>query len=247
MTPEEYKQLFCSTLLVENYNKHKSFNTHMSLEEFTKEYILPCYRETIYDYLNPTILRSFKGIDGKRLYFRPDFLRYEEFYRSGVTDEREELGDEECHRLFSLNAIEQGLNGRVAPKEKLYKTIQQKQDAIIQSNMERNADFFDDEMDKLDNWADDKRKSLRQALKDLDDQIKVLKRQARTARSLPEKLSLQKKVRAKEQKRDQAWKDYDIEGRKIEAQKDELIQKIESQLDHRINTENLFTIRWTLQ
>lgn len=166
---------------------------------------------------------------------------------AAITDEGEELGNEECHRLFSLNAIEQGLNGRVAPKEKLDKTIQQKQDAIIQSNMERNADFFDDEMDKLDNWADDKRKSLRQALKDLDDQIKVLKRQARTARSLPEKLSLQKKVRAKEQKRDQAWKDYDVEGRKIEAQKDELIQKIELQLDHRINIENLFTIRWTLQ
>lgn len=162
------------------------------------------------------------------------------------TDDGVLLDEEQCSRLFSLMGTEKLLNGIAIPQEILDKHLQEQQDVITQENMDRNANFFDAEMDKLDMWADDMRKSLKQALKDLDEEVKLLKRQARTARNLPEKLSLQKKIRAKEQKRDQAWRGYDLEGRKIEVQKDELIQCIEKQLDHTITQQEVFTIRWTL-
>ena len=41
---------------------------------------------------------------------------------------------------------------------------------------ERNGRFFDDEIDKLDNWAEDKRRSLKILLKEYDDQIMALKK-----------------------------------------------------------------------
>ena len=57
-------------------------------------------------------------------------------------------------------------------------------------------------MEKLDNWADDKRKGLKTNLKELDDQLKELKKPIRQASSLPEKLSLQRQGRKVETRRE---------------------------------------------
>ena len=64
-------------------------------------------------------------------------------------------------------------------------------------------------MDKLDNWAEDKRAGLKADLKDLDEQVKALKKETRQTGNLPDKLALQRKVRTLEQKRDAAWREYD--------------------------------------
>jgi len=50
------------------------------------------------------------------------------------------------------------------------------------------------------------------------------------AHNLADKLSAQKKIRDLEKKRDAAWCEYDIAGRKIEKQKDDLIDIIEKKL-----------------
>ena len=118
---------------------------------------------------------------------------------------------------------------------------------ILQENAERNAQYFDDEMGKLDAWADDKRNSLRLSLKGWDDQIKELKREARAARSLPDKLAVQKKIRDLEKKRDTAWHDYDQIAREIEKQKDRLIDNIEKKLAESVSRDTVFTIRWRLR
>jgi len=101
-------------------------------------------------------------------------------------------------------------------------------------------------MDKLDKWAEDKRNSLKLNLNKFDDQIKEYKRNARMAHNLPDKLSAQKKIRDLEKKRDAAWCEYDIAGRKIEKQKDDLIDIIEKKLSQKTTAENLFTIQWRL-
>lgn len=101
-------------------------------------------------------------------------------------------------------------------------------------------------MDKLNRWAEDKRKSLKSALKNYDDQIAFLKKQARMAPNLPEKLALQKKIRSLDKKRDNAWREYDEAAREIERQKDTLIDQIEARLGQEIEEETLFTIRWKL-
>jgi len=101
-------------------------------------------------------------------------------------------------------------------------------------------------MDKLNRWAEDMRKSLKSTLKDYDNQIADLKKQARMAPNLPEKLALQKKIRSLDKKRDNAWREYDEAAREIERQKDTLIDQVEARLGQEIEEEELFTIRWRL-
>ena len=102
-------------------------------------------------------------------------------------------------------------------------------------------------MEKLNGWAEDKRRSLKAELKDYDDQIAELKRQARTAPTLPEKLAVQKKLRDVDKKRDEAWRAYDAAARDVEQHKDELLDQVEEQLRQETASEDLFALRWTVR
>ncbi len=101
-------------------------------------------------------------------------------------------------------------------------------------------------MEKLDNWAEDKRAGLKADLKDYDDQIKALKKDIRLAGGLPEKLSLQRKVRDLETKRDSAWRAYDEAAKDIETQKDKLLDSVEERLGQDVSDETLFVIEFEI-
>ena len=106
--------------------------------------------------------------------------------------------------------------------------------------------FFDDEMEKLDKWADDRRHTLKITLNEMEEEIKELKKQARTAGNMPEKLKLRKKAKELEKKKDEEWKSYENESRKIEEEKDQLIESIEKSLKQKIKEEELFAISWII-
>ena len=93
---------------------------------------------------------------------------------------------------------------------------------------------------------EDKRNSLKLSLKDLDEEIKELKKTAKQAQSLPDKLAAQKRVKSLEKKRDEAWREYDATGRKIEEDKDRLIETIEQKLSAKETLVEVFTIRWKI-
>ena len=102
-------------------------------------------------------------------------------------------------------------------------------------------------MDKLDHWAGDRRTTLKTDLKEMDDQIKELKKQVRHSSSLPEKIELQKKVKVLDRKRDEAWREYDEAAKEIETRKDELIDAVETRLKQNITETELFEIEWSVQ
>jgi len=160
------------------------------------------------------------------------------------TDDGYRLDSEESRKLFYIPATvtTSHANLSLSPQE-IYESEKAK---IIAEIGQRDATFFEEEMDKLSRWADDKRKSLRLSLKEYDDQITQLKTDIRTSANLPEKLEIQKKIRKIEKKRDDAWREYDESSRKIEKEKDCLIDKVEAQLKQNVTEETLFTVRWKL-
>jgi F0F1-type ATP synthase membrane subunit b/b' len=111
----------------------------------------------------------------------------------------------------------------------------------------RQSAWFDQEMDKLDCWAEDKRAGLKADLKDLDDQIKAMKKEVRQTGNLPDKLALQRKARALETMRDDAWRAYDEAAKEIETQKDGLLDQVEERLGQDVSDEPLFAIRFEIK
>jgi F0F1-type ATP synthase membrane subunit b/b' len=110
----------------------------------------------------------------------------------------------------------------------------------------RNANYYDEESEKLDLWAEDKQTSFKSELKEYDDEIKALKKQARNAANLPEKLELEKKRRNLEKKREDAWKQFDSASKQINEQKDALIDELGKRLQQQTELTNLFKVKWKI-
>ena len=166
----------------------------------------------------------------------------------GITEDGVELNPDQCQRFFSLpGSIEREIEAVPdTTTKKMNEFAQKRKTIILDNNMQRNSGYFEKESDKLDKWAEDRRNSLRLSLKELDEQIKELKKSARQAQSLPDKLAAQKKVRSVEKKREEAWHEYDKTGRSIEEEKDKLIETIEKKLSAKETLTELFTIRWSI-
>jgi len=111
----------------------------------------------------------------------------------------------------------------------------------------RNGRWFDTEMDKLDHWAEDRRTSLKVELDELDEAIREMRKAARLAPNLPEKLDRQRDLKKLGTKRDEAWRNYDASSREIEQQKDALLDETSKRLEQITHSETLFAIHWVLK
>lgn len=163
-----------------------------------------------------------------------------------LTDDGRRMDPKAAMRLFELPVKQNGAATLTAP-ESVQKIITAERQSVLEELAARQASWFDDEMEKLDNWAEDKRAGLKADLKELDDQIKVLKKEIRQMGNLPDKLSLQRQARALETKRDEAWRAYDTAAKDIETQKDQLLDQIEARLGQNVSDEQLFAVRFEIK
>lgn len=167
---------------------------------------------------------------------------------AGVTDDGILLDTEQCSRLFSLNAEPQDIPFDMPEdvRSELNNSLQRYRQEILDKVGARNGHYFEMELEKLDNWGEDKRNSLKTSLAELDDQIKVLKKEARLAPNLPEKLKIEKERKRLESERDNAWREYDGAAKEIEQSKDQLLDRIEQRLKQQLKEEKLFLIKWEI-
>jgi hypothetical protein len=125
--------------------------------------------------------------------------------------------------------------------------IEERQAAIHRGISERNARFFEAEAEKLDGWADDLKLGLEREIKELDRQIKEARRMATTALTLEEKLAGQKRIKALESQRNEKRRSLFDAQDEVERQRDQLIAGIEAKLSQKVQTEQLFRVRWRLR
>lgn len=168
---------------------------------------------------------------------------------SGVTAEGTEIDEATARRILDLpvtsesSTIEVVLGGVAERPGQLMRNAV---GALLAEAEKRQGDWFQDEIDKLDRWADDKRASLQGELNSLKAEIKDLKKQSRQAGTLAERLDIQKRIKFLEVKSDTAWKAYEDESKRIENSKDELITTVQARLESASSIETLFRIRYSI-
>lgn len=170
----------------------------------------------------------------------------------GVNDEGNMLDIEQCQRLFSLPAKQlppkNGGKELLPPKIRnhLEEIAQSQQAAVLQMTAERNAHFFENEMEKLDKWAEDLKNSLELELKQLDVEIKTRKTEARKLIDLKEKVQTQREIKELEKKRNTKRFNLFKAQDGVDQKKEDLIAGIEQRLQQKIDKTELFTIKWYL-
>jgi hypothetical protein len=174
-------------------------------------------------------------------------LETEEFVILSATDDQGNTLDTElCQKLLSLPAAADG----PAPNELPAASLETIRATRIQENLqrvsERNGKHFDEEVAKLDNWAEDLKFGLERDIKELDKSIREARKQSAIAISLQDKLEAQKSMKAFEASRSRKRKELFESQDKIDQQRDDLITRIEKQMQHTQAVKPLFTVRWTL-
>lgn len=171
-----------------------------------------------------------------------DYLIY-----TGVTDQGEALDEEVVRRLFSLPANVTKTMGSSFEHLALNQQTDERQDAIRRQISQRNAEFFEIEVDKLDSWADDLKVGLEREIKEFDRQIKDVRRAAVAALTLEEKLAGQKQIKAIEAERGKRRRALFDAQDEIDRRRGQLINEIEGKLQQTVHSEHLFALRWVLK
>jgi superfamily II DNA or RNA helicase len=182
---------------------------------------------------------------------------------AACTDHNQILDEEICRKLLTLpartkeNITADGADERRSEMEHLRESASSAvcpcemkglRDAAVREKLgeidTRNGQFFDEEVQKLDRWSEDLKLSLEHEIKELDKQIRELRRSAALAQSLQDKLAHQKQLRDLERRRNGKRRELFDAQDAIDQQREDLIGKIEKQLKHTSEVRTLFTIRW---
>jgi len=157
------------------------------------------------------------------------------------------LDEEMALRLLALPAAQEGeIEVPDAVAEQLAEKHFQLKQQIMEYNSEKNSQFFDEEMDKLEHWAEDMKLSLEKEIKDLDAEIKLKKAEAKKIFRLEEKVKLQRHIKDLEKKRSEKRRSLYEAQDEIDRRKDALLEEIEARLQQKIQENELFTIQWKL-
>jgi superfamily II DNA or RNA helicase len=179
---------------------------------------------------------------------------------AGVTDSGEPVEEEVIRRMLTLPAspsppasegrglgeMGAGTAGDSPIATRLETLIQDRQSALQRTISERNARYFEAEVEKLDGWADDLKLGLEREIKEMDRQIKEARRASASALTLDEKLAGQKQVRALESLRKDKRKTLFDAQDDVDARRDSLVSEIEGKLGATSRVERLFDIQWKL-
>ncbi|CAJ5368430.1 SNF2 family helicase [Burkholderia pseudomallei] len=165
---------------------------------------------------------------------------------SAATTDGVVLAEEDPEKLLRLPATTQAAGLFNIPDVPLLADMEARKTALLRQINERNLGYFEQEVQKLDAWADDLKLGLEQEIKEIDREIKEVRRTAATSPTLEEKLSWQKNQRELESKRSKLRRELFARQDEVEAQRNDLINQLETQLQQQVEERTLFTIEWEL-
>ncbi|MGE4502109.1 MAG: SNF2-related protein [Thiomicrospira sp.] len=161
-------------------------------------------------------------------------------------------GLDEQQNFMNAEVLEKLLNFPVAqtqpaafePNSKLQTQLVEQKAKILQEISQRNLAYFELESEKLDNWADDLKANLEQEIKEIDRDIKEVRRTAKTAGDLNEKLHWQKRQKELEKQRNKKRRELFDRQDDVDEKRESLIEQLERKLQQTTQEQDLFMVTW---
>lgn len=230
---------------------------HPLARHIIAEYInadLPC-RDVVFDYTHsPIRVALLAELVGKSGWLHVEKLSIDAFEQEDrlliacFDEDGDEVFPDVAQHLFELYAAEQ-VGAVIKPAKVINQydgIISRQRAAIIEENALRNQNFFEEEMDKLDAWAEDMKMSLERELRDLDTEIKLLKGSAKKLATLAEKVSAQRTIKDLEHRRAEKRQNLFAAQDEVDARKEDLLSSVEKMLNQKVEQKDLFTIKWRI-
>lgn len=229
---------------------------HPLAQSILKQYqeITLAPREIIFDYTGtPIKVALLETLVGQSGWMRVEKVSIESFEQedhlliSCFTDEGEIVYPEVAGRMFSLSASEGSpVQPASAIEETLARQLESTREVVLAESAQRNHLFFEQEMDKLDSWAEDMKLGLEKEIADLDGEIKLRKAEAKKMILLEEKVRAQRLVKDLEKRRSEKRRNLFEAQDEVDAKKETLLDEVEKMLKQRVKQDTLFVIRWKI-
>lgn len=199
---------------------------------------------------NIAILNDFVGKEGWLSAYRLTLEGAEEFTEDYVllsaTCGEIELDQDQAFRLVTLLAESKGGLSEPSQLQELVSLRERQIDRQLALVFERNSKFFEDEAEKLDGWAEDMKIGLERELKQIDLDIKELKRSQKLVTALEEKTKIYREIKDLEVKRKEKRQRLFQAQDEIDEKKEALLETVEARLRQQQTVDELFTIHWKL-
>lgn len=171
------------------------------------------------------------------------------FLFSAITDEGELIYPDIAEQMLELSGYDNGEELPVASESvlsQLQEVIYAQRTGIISANSERNNSFFDEEMTKLERWAEDMKNGLEKELRDIDAEIKLRKSESKKTSRLDEKVRLQRLIKDLEKRRSEKRLNLYNAQDEVDERKETLLSQVEAMLAQKIEQTKLITFHWRI-
>jgi len=208
--------------------------------------------EVVFDYKkNKTIISALVPLIGKKgvlklsNYSVGAFEEEDVLIVSALDDSGNQIERDVIKKIFSLPAVSVTSTSISAEEFKDLGFFERESvDLVSEQIMQRNGEFFEQEVDKLDKWAEDMKKSLEIELRKLDVDIKAMKTNAKKITMLEEKVKTQKQIKELEKNRNEMRQKLYESQDDVDRRKESLIERVEDQLKQKSSLTEIFTIKW---
>lgn len=209
--------------------------------------------EITLDYSNSTLnVACIKRLIGQSGWLTVEQLTIDSFEKEDillhacVTDNGEVVPPDIAEYMLQLRGSEAPLDANLSKTAAiaLDDAVASQYEAIKASNAERNNSFFEEEMEKLDNWAEDVKSGLEKELRDIDSEIKLRKSESKKVSRLDEKVRLQRLVKDLEKRRSEKRLNLFQAQDEVDEKKEAILAKVEAMLAQKIEQTKLITFHW---
>ncbi len=211
--------------------------------------------EIVFDYSNATVnvalLKQLVGSSGWLIVDKlsiDSFEREDYFLYACITESGEKVFPDIAEHMLKLPGECSPLVVNLSSKllAALEDSITAQHAEIVEDNSKRNESFFDDEMNKLDSWAEDVKRGLEKELRDIDAEIKLRKSEAKRISRLDEKLRIQREIKDLEKRRSEKRLNLYQAQDEVDVRKETLLNKVEAMLSQKVEQNRLLRIHWRI-
>jgi len=160
-------------------------------------------------------------------------------------DPWQEMDEDLCRKLLTLPAATKRVPPR--PPSALDEIANRRKQAILAEIDRRNGLLFEAEIDKLERWSDDLKLSLEREVKGIEKELREVKRESRFATDLASRLAAERRKRDLESRKSQKLKELFDARADIDKQHDELVTRLEAELQGQQTVQDLWTVHWSLE